>query len=200
MAHGTSNIARDPAITFELADWLSRYTPFDDLEAQQVKQLEQFLQWGDNHFDRGNLVAHIIADPWIVNQDQSKVLLMNHAYKGKWLTPGGHCDGSADVLTAALREANEETGLTDIQVLTPNIFDINCGYVPFRQKAHGAEPLHLHFDICFLLQADEHAPLTLCDEGTELRWIPFDLLDEINMFDEHRRRGIKSLQRWGFPD
>lgn len=184
---------------FSLTDWLVRYTPFDALETLQVKQLEQFLSMSGNPYARDNLVAHIVADAWIMNQDLAKVLLMHHAYKGAWFSPGGHCDGNPDVLATATREIDEETGLTDIRLLSDNLFDVNCGYVPYREKPHGAEPLHLHFDICFLFQADDQAPLTLSDEGSELRWVPVSELPSINIFHEHRRRITKTLAAFPSP-
>lgn len=195
----TSAALKNEISDFSLEEWLARYTPFDSLETLQVEQLRQFLAMSDNPYDRSNWIAHIVADPWVMNQDLTKVLLMHHAYKGVWITPGGHCDGSPDVRAAALREVHEETGLTNIRVLIDDLFDVNCGYVPLRERPTGSEPLHLHFDICFLLQADDTAPLTLCDEGTELKWFDIDELPDLNMFNEHKRRVVKTIQRWGFP-
>ena len=44
------------------------------------------------------------------------VLLVHHRKLGRWLQPGGHADGEADLLQVALREAREETALEMFEI------------------------------------------------------------------------------------
>ncbi len=173
----------------ELIAQLESYTPFDELEALHVKQLQQFLQESSNPYDRSNLLAHIAADAWIVNPKRDHVVLVEHARMNHWLAPGGHCDGSPDVFAAAMREAEEETGLTNLKpLLDGKIFDINVGYVPTAEKHGNIEPTHLHFDICYAFEAPENAPLIISDESTQLAWVPLSKIPEIKFYSGHYRR------------
>jgi len=177
-----------------LPELLKNYTPFDATEAAIMRQLEQFLASTNNAYDRSNLTAHAIADAWIVNPARTHVVLHHQVANDLWTTPGGHCDGSPDVLAAARREAEEESGLRDLKVLLAGqLFDLNSGNIPLRQKTHGLEPAHIHFDICFAFEAPENAPLLISDESHALRWVP---LEEARSFviPEHRRRIEKTIK------
>lgn len=173
---------------------LETYRPFDDLEALHIQQLRQFLSMGDNHYDRSNLLGHIVADAWIVNPSRDKVVLVEHELNKLWMTPGGHCDGNPDVFTAAVREAEEETGLINLTpLLHSGVFDINVGTVPTRERNGSIEPSHLHFDICFAFEAPEGASLTISDESTGLKWVSVADMGKLATFPSHYRRPAKTL-------
>lgn len=172
----------------DLSALLAGYVPFDELEALHVKQLDQFLASTDNAYCRSNLLGHVVADAWILNRDCTKVLLIGHPVGNIWTAPGGHCDGSADTYAQALREAEEETGLNSLLPLMSGIFDVYVGSYPTRRKAHGIEPEHLHFHVCFAFTADETEVLQICDESTGLKWMDIALENNKNYGLEHARR------------
>ena len=145
-------------------------TLFVEEEIFKSKFLELLEHPGS--FYRDHLPGHITGSAWIVNEDLSKVLLVLHAKLGRWLQPGGHADGDENVLNVALREAKEETGLRNIQILSPVIFDIDIHPIPARKDF----PEHLHYDVRFLLQASERDLLAISDESTDLKWFPVDEL------------------------
>ncbi len=168
---------------------LKNYKPYDANEAAIVQQLHQFLAAGDNHYDRSNLIAHIVADAWIVDPARRNVVMVEHGLNKTWMAPGGHCDGSSDVIDAARREAEEEAGLTGLSLLLGGgIYDINSGNVPLRERQGVIEPAHVHFDICFAFEAPENAPLKISDESSNLRWIAVEDLDRIDYWPSHKRR------------
>jgi len=173
---------------------LDRFTAVDDDEAAVVSQLRQFLASSPNPYGRDNLVAHVVADAWIVNPARSHVVLVEHALNHVWMAPGGHCDGNPDVWSAAVREAEEEAGLTGLRPLLDSaIFDLNSGYVPARRKEWGIEPTHIHFDVCFAFEADDNAPLTVSHESTGLKWVPLRDIAQVNFHQGHIRRVQKTL-------
>lgn len=193
----------------QLDDLLVGYQPFDEEEAAIVRQLKQFLASSDNAYDRSNLVAHVVADAWIVNPARTHVVLVEHLLNKMWLAPGGHCDGDSDVRGAALREAEKEAGLNGLRpLLGGGLFDVAGGMVPSRRKTHGIEPAHLHFDICFAFEAPDDVELVISDESTDLRWVAVEDIHNLNFaadrkVDEshkltfmpvHRRRVEKTLQ------
>jgi len=179
-----------------LEELLADYKPLDDSEAVGIKSLLQFLKASDNPYDRSNLFAHTVCDAWVVSPDRQRVLMLVHAENGHWLAPGGHADGSPDMQGAALRELLEETGIAPNQVkilLEGGLFDVNAGIVPERQKPHGLEPAHVHFDLGFAFEADpDQVKLQISDESLQLCWMPVQqALDKI--MPCHRRRVRKTL-------
>ena len=79
---------------------------------------------------------------------------------------GGHVEHGSDLLAEAIREVKEESGLTS-SPLSLDIFDVDVHQVPEYLE----EPAHLHYDIRFLLVADEHQSLLRTAESIDLMWI-----------------------------
>lgn len=121
-------------------------------------------------FEREHLEpGHITASAWIIDPEQSKVLLLHHKKLARWLQPGGHADGERNCLEVAIREAHEETGISGLIAPTNHIFDLDIHDIPARDNV----PAHKHFDIRYLLLADSHYPLVCSSESTEVRWVEF---------------------------
>lgn len=178
-----------------LSALLDSYQPQDAEEAAVIAQLRQFLAISGNAYARDNLVAHVVADAWIVNPARSHVLLVEHALNKVWMAPGGHCDGNPDVYAAALREVEEETGVT-AQHLRPlldgGLFDVQSGYVPLRHKDGVIEPTHVHFDICFAFEANDDVALAVSHESTGLKWMQLDSIETAGFHAGHLRRVHKT--------
>ncbi|MBX2945301.1 MAG: NUDIX hydrolase [Cyclobacteriaceae bacterium] len=121
-------------------------------------------------FFRDHLPGHLTGSAWIVNETGSHALLVHHAKLSKWLQPGGHADGDENIFAVALREAQEETGLKNLCLLTENFFDIDIHTIPARKDFRE----HLHFDIRFIFQASQHEPLLVSTESNQVAWFALD--------------------------
>jgi 8-oxo-dGTP pyrophosphatase MutT (NUDIX family) len=167
-----------------LNELLQRYSPLDAHEAAMKARLETFLaavaQRGDDPFGRemagetgdGGVPAwgHVTGSAWVVNKDFSHVVLVHHAKLNKWVQPGGHCDGEANVAAVARREAEEETGL-NVTLITPEIFDIDTHEIPEYWRT----PAHCHYDVRFLLRADSAQTPVVSDESHAALWFSLDV-------------------------
>jgi 8-oxo-dGTP pyrophosphatase MutT (NUDIX family) len=101
-----------------------------------------------------------------------RALLTLHGKLGRWLQLGGHCDGDANLAGAALREAQEESGIRELAI-DPRPIDLDIHGIPAR----GPEPQHLHLDVRFLVRAPPGAQARASPESKELRWVtPAELL------------------------
>jgi 8-oxo-dGTP pyrophosphatase MutT (NUDIX family) len=153
---------------------LTRYAATFPSEQPTVLRFLDLLQHPQS-YHRDHLPGHITGSAWIVTPDRNKVLLVHHARLKKWLQPGGHADGDEDILRVALREAEEETGLIRLLV-HPSVFDIDIHPIPARSDF----PAHDHYDIRFLVAADEREELIISHESTDLRWIALNDLQHYN--------------------
>lgn len=150
-----------------LLDLLQRHQPFDEDESTMLEQTIQFVRNNSDCFERHLAIGHVTGSAWIVSPDRRQVVLLHHAKLDRWFQPGGHADGDPDLLGVALREAEEETGLRDLKVVSPAIYDVDVHTIPAR----ASEPEHLHYDIRFLLEASTHQPFIQTHETKEVRWV-----------------------------
>ena len=158
-------------------------------ESATVARFDAFIDSHPDCFHRSCRVGHITGSAWIVDTAGDRVLLVHHRKLGRWLQPGGHCDGDPDALAVALREVREESGL-DVRVLDDAIFDIDVHGIPAR----GREPAHFHFDVRFLVQA-EHGQFTVSEESHALAWVPATGLDALTDEESVLRMARKWLAR-----
>ncbi len=112
----------------------------------------------------------------------------HHGKLDRWLQLGGHVDGNPDLAAAALREAQEESGLQSVRLASAAIFDVDRHAIPAR----GAEPEHWHYDVRFLFEADPAEPLVVSDESHELAWVELDRVAALNPSESLARLVRKS--------
>jgi 8-oxo-dGTP pyrophosphatase MutT (NUDIX family) len=155
---------------------LQNHQPSTQEETQFKQQMIEFVNQNPDCFERSLLIGHITGSAWIVDKSRQYTLLTHHRKLDKWFQTGGHCDGDSDVLNVAMKEALEETGLIDIQVVSSNIFDIDIHEIPERKGV----PTHLHYDVRFLLEADMNEPLIISSESSDLAWVELSKVSQLN--------------------
>ena len=154
-----------------LIEQLERFTPCCPQEEQDCLELLRRLRSGEALHDRTNLSAHLTASAWVVSPDRTQVLMAYHNLYDSWAWLGGHADGETDLLSAALREVREESGLTDVHPVTEDIFSVEILTVDGHEKRGKYVPSHLHLNVTYLLEADPSAPLRCKpDENSRVAW------------------------------
>ena len=178
----------------ELYKQIKNYIPFNDIEAAEKKSFLQFIEaFGDRVFSRDNLVGHVTVSSWIVNPSKTKVLMAYHNLYDSFAWLGGHSDNDHNLLRVCLKEIEEESGLSNVRVLSDGFFDIDVGSV-FKHNKRGVEvPEHLHYNLTFLVEADESSSLIVKeDENSDIKWIKNeDVLGAVS--EKHKREIYKRL-------
>lgn len=179
-----------------LKEQIEIYKPFDEKEESDKEKFLNFINTYDDILTRNNTFGHFSASAFVVNKDRTKMLVVYHIINDGWVCPGGHADGEIDLLSVAVREVEEETGLK-AKVLDENIFDINANYVKDHMKRGKFVSSHIHYDVIYLLEADDTLPLIYReDESKGVKWILFKdaFNDEIvECFRPIHKRLIKKL-------
>ena len=139
-------------------------------EARLVRRFRDFVSAHERCFERDCLPGHVTGSAWVVSPCGGRVLLTHHKKLGRWLQPGGHCDGEPDTLAVAMREAEEETGLM-LQCHGAEPIDIDIHDIP----ATRTEPAHQHFDVRYALGALSET-YAVSDESHDLAWVRMEEL------------------------
>ena len=152
-----------------LFDQLSRHTPTDAHETESLDWMRRFLRAPDDPFARENPGGHITASAVITRPAGDAFLLVFHRKLGRWLQPGGHVEHEDEsAFDGALREAREETGISDFATpLGASILDVDVHRIPERK----GEPAHHHFDVRFLLTTESEVDRAATDDPTRpIEW------------------------------
>lgn len=156
-----------PPETFAFPDALTRFRVAYPEESAHVELFAGFLASSSDVFERRHPPGHFTGSAWLVSADGQRVLLTHHRKLGRWLQLGGHADGDTDLARVALREAEEESGLTDL-VVEGGIFDLDRHAIPAR----GNDPEHWHYDVRFVVRATGSEDFAVSEESLELAWKP----------------------------
>jgi 8-oxo-dGTP pyrophosphatase MutT (NUDIX family) len=114
---------------------------------------------------------HLTASALVLDASRTHVLLVLHKKVRLWLQPGGHCEvGDTDLSAAALREAVEETGVPDLQLVGTDPVHLDRHAAPCGER--------FHLDVRYLLTAADGAATAISDESDDVRWWPVEALPE----------------------
>ena len=160
-------------------------------ERETVEHFQPLLEDAEDPFRRERLAGHFTASAWVVSADGMRTLLTHHRKLGLWLQLGGHAEGERDLRVAALKEAEEESGLIDLTI-EPGIFDLDRHCIP----EHKGVPEHWHYDVRYVVRAGSNETYVVSDESHDLAWRSIAALAECADADVSvRRMACKWLAR-----
>ena len=159
--------APNAAVHADATRTLSRWQPGDPGQRALLQAFLGFLAGRPDACARSCVPGHLTASAVVLSYDRTQVLLTLHPRVGRWVQLGGHCEeGDAGLASAALREATEESGISDLEIdpqpLHLDVHPITCSLgLPTR-----------HFDVRFLLRAPAGATPVRSSESLDLAWWP----------------------------
>lgn len=117
------------------------------------------------------LVNYLAGEP--------RYLLLQGARAGDWLPPKGHTDDGESVLETALRETEEETGISDVEVIEG--FEQSIEY-DVETRSRGS----YHKKVTYLLGTTDSTKPTCSDEHSDARWFTINEALKAVAFDQMR--------------
>ena len=150
---------------------ISEYTPCNAQEVADRDTILRLLRTQEDIFLRENPVAHMTASAWVTTPDRTKVLMAYHNLYHSWAWLGGHADGCEDLLSVALKEVREESGILDVRPVSERIFSLEVLTVDGHEKKGSYVASHLHLNVTYLLEADDRQEVRVKeDENSAVGW------------------------------
>ena len=150
-----------------IVDVLSGVHPRSTVEKADLARVFELVRTADPW--RRVSPLHVTASALVVHPPSARVLLRWHQRQQAWLQVGGHADpGETDPVAVALREAREETGLTDLAPW-PDAAVLHLVIVPV--PAGRGEPAHEHADVRFVLATADPDGAHAERPDTPVRWL-----------------------------
>jgi len=173
-----------------LIEKLQKYQASCEIEELDRIKILKFVESHEDCFERSQVSGHITGSCWLENYEGTKFLLTKHKKLGFWLQLGGHADGDNDIIRVSMKEAHEESGLKNIELVSADIFDLGAHLLPPYKNV----PAHYHYDIRFLLRAsNSNEKISMSDESTDLDW--FTDIPKSNP-EEANRDMLRMMKKW----
>ena len=127
-------------------------------------------------FPRG---VEVIVSALIVSPDDEVLLIRQPKWGDMWTPPGGHVEPGEALAAAALREAEEETGLAGLTL------ERLVHWGELIDPDGRTRPVHFVF-FDFVLRARDKALRLDPSEVAEARWVPFGELSRYEIAEDFR--------------
>jgi 8-oxo-dGTP pyrophosphatase MutT (NUDIX family) len=124
---------------------------------------------GDAALRRDGGPEHVTGSCFIFSPAFDRVLLCFHRKGQFWVQFGGHIESKdASVAEAAQREAREESGISDLVLLSTAIVDLD------RHDLHAGFSCSAHWDVGFAAVIAPDVETAVSDESEDVRWFPIN--------------------------
>lgn len=159
-----------------IREYMEAFVPHCEQErTDRSLALRMIEEYPNNILTRDNELVHFTSSGFVVNESLDKVLMVHHLIYRTWAWTGGHADGEADMLAVAIREAQEETGITELRPLTGVMDSFDVLPVYGHEKKGQYVGTHLHLSAAYVLIASEEETIRMkADENDGVRWIARD--------------------------
>lgn len=154
---------------------IQKYTPFNEQESIDQQVLLHALETQQDVFERKNKFMHFSTSCWIVNPTHDKALMIYHKIYDSWSWLGGHADGNPNLLEVAIKEMQEESGVTNYHLVSEEPFSLEVLTVDGHIKKGKYVNSHLHLNVTYLFEVNETEKLVKNDVETNgVKWINID--------------------------
>lgn len=154
-------------LTADLRRTLEQWVPPD---AEQAALRDVFAEHAARHDHPGARSCapdHVTASALVISAEGDRVVLVLHPKFGRWLQTGGHCEpGDRSMAAAALREAEEETGIDGLRI---DPVPVLLSRHPVRCHAGGH-----HLDVQYVAVAPADSEPRCSDESDQVAWFGVD--------------------------
>jgi 8-oxo-dGTP pyrophosphatase MutT (NUDIX family) len=125
-------------------------------------------------------------------KDTREVLLIHHRRLETWLPVGGELETGETPLLAAIRELEEETGLTgQFRALRDHLDGVPPGYLGYEEHQAGTKGLHMNF--VFVAEVPSDSEPWPNHEFEVYRWVNREQLAEVEGPTNVRQFGFLAL-------
>ena len=161
--------------TDDLRANIEKFNQYNEQEEVEKRIMLKYIDDFDNVLTRQNEYGHFTSSAFILNKERTKILMIYHKIYNSWAWTGGHSDGDSDLLYVAMKEAKEETGITNVKPIKDDIYSLEIINVNGHEKRGKYVGSHVHLNVTYLLEADENEEIRIKeDENSGVKWIPID--------------------------
>lgn len=158
------------------------YKPYNSQEEKDKEVFLKYIKSFDNYLSRENEYGHICSSAFVLNKERTKIVMIYHNIYKSWGWMGGHADGDSDLLSVAIKETKEESGLKNVKPISKDIITLDTIPVLGHLRKGIYVPAHVHLSVAYLLEADEIEELHIKeDENSGVKWVPIDNMVELSV-------------------
>lgn len=158
---------------------IKEYIPVNEEEESDRQIFLKCIRTFEDVVTRENKIFHFTSSAFVVNKEKTKVLMVYHNIYNSWAWIGGHADGDYDLLSVAIREVEEETGVKNVRDIGNGIYSIDISPICNHIRKGEYVSSHLHFSVAYLFEADENEPIRVQNnENSDVKWVDIDSVVE----------------------